>query len=271
MITALLALSAIALYLAATVAIVRRIDGAQTASLALSATVLLTATAAWAAHAAAVVGIAYQGGSLDLGLPRAGAAMAAAVVLVYLVSSARHALLLHGAVVLPVAALALAALALWPDAGASPIAATPAFAAHFVTSLLAYALLALAAIQSVVLAWQESGLRHGREAGLLRALPPLQSTERLLFQWIGWGFALLTLSLVTGVGFSQAAFGRPAGLTHHVVFSALAWIVFAALLAGRWRFGWRGPVATRWTLAGFVLVVLGYFGTKFVLEILLGR
>ena len=95
--------------------------------------------------------------------------------------------------------------------------------------------------------------------------------ETVLFRVIWAGFILLTLTLVSGVVYSEELFGKPAQLTHKTVFGVLSWIIFAALLAGRHVYGWRGRVAVRWTLAGFLTLVLAYLGSKFVLEVLLGR
>ena len=105
----------------------------------------------------------------------------------------------------------------------------------------------------------------------LQGLPPLLSMEKLLFRIIASGFVLLTLTLGSGILFSEALFGKPMSFTHKTVFGILSWIIFAALLAGRAHYGWRGRVAMRWTLAGFLSLVLAYIGSKFVLEVLLQR
>jgi ABC-type uncharacterized transport system permease subunit len=85
------------------------------------------------------------------------------------------------------------------------------------------------------------------------------------------GFVLLTASLATGMLFSESLFGRPLQFNHKTLFGILSWLIFGSLLAGRARWGWRGRVALRWTLSGFLTLVLAYIGSKFVLEILLGR
>jgi ABC-type uncharacterized transport system permease subunit len=95
--------------------------------------------------------------------------------------------------------------------------------------------------------------------------------ETLLFRIIGAGFVLLTLALASGVLFSEEIFGKPMTFSHKTLFAWLSWIIFAALLAGRSTYGWRGRVAVRWTLAGFLTLVLAYVGSKFVLEVVLGR
>src|SRR5690348_3420117 len=105
---------------------------------------------------------------------------------------------------------------------------------HIVTSMLAYSLLGVAALQAAVLYLQERRLRHGSAGGVLSGLPPLQEMERFLFQLIGAGFVLLTLSLLTGLLFVQDFMSQH--LAHKAVLSVLAWGVFGVLLWGRWKF-----------------------------------
>lgn len=136
--------------------------------------------------------------------------------------------------------------------------------AHILLSVLAYGLLALAAFQAILLAIQDYRLRRHRPGGWLRALPPLAAMEALLFQTLGLGFALLSLALFSGLIFIENLFAQH--LAHKTVLSIFAWLVFGVLLWGRWRFGWRGRTAIRWTLGGFTLLVLAYFGSKLVLE-----
>lgn len=140
--------------------------------------------------------------------------------------------------------------------------------AHIMASILAYSLLNIAAIQALVLAVQERQLRR-QPNRLIRALPPLQTMESLLFQMIGIGFFLLTISLLTGFIFLHDIFGQH--LAHKSIFSILAWIAFAVLMVGRVRYGWRGQTAIRWTLTGFLALMLAYFGTKMVLELILHK
>jgi ABC-type uncharacterized transport system permease subunit len=82
---------------------------------------------------------------------------------------------------------------------------------------------------------------------------------------------LLTLTLATGIAFSETLFGRALRSDHKTVFAVLSWLTFGWLLIGRWRYGWRGRTALRWTLSGFVLLMLAYVGSRFVLEVLLQR
>jgi ABC-type uncharacterized transport system permease subunit len=139
---------------------------------------------------------------------------------------------------------------------------------HIVLSVLAYGVLTLAAVQALVLAIQDRQLHRRQLGGWLRVLPPLQTMEQLLFELTAVGFFLLSLALLSGLVFVENLFAQH--LVHKTFFSALAWLFYALLLWGHWRFGWRGRSATRWTLIGYSALLLAYFGSKFVLEQLLG-
>ena len=146
----------------------------------------------------------------------------------------------------------------------------PAFRLHLVISLLAYSLFTIASLQALMMALLERRLAPRPAAAFLHRCRPLLTMERLLFRIIAMGFLLLTLTLGSGMLFSEELFGQPLKFTHKVVFGILAWCIFAAL-ADRAPdcYGWRGPLALRWTLAGFLALVLAYIGSKFVLEVIL--
>lgn len=175
-------------------------------------------------------------------------------------------------------ALALAALAaplpaLFPGRAGAAYAASLEFRLHLVLAMLAYSLFTIAILHALLMAAVERRLhrRDGAAPTLLDALPPLLTLERLLFRLIGAAFVFLTLTLATGIAFSETLFGRALRFDHKTVFAVLSWLTFGLLLAGRWLYGWRGRTALRWTLAGFVLLILAYVGSRFVLEVILGR
>jgi len=140
---------------------------------------------------------------------------------------------------------------------------------HAWCALLAYATLAVAAVLAIMLWLQERALRRRDFHRWLRALPPLTELETLLFRTIAVGFVLLTATLLTGVLFVDNLLAQH--LVHKTVLSVMSWLAFGALLLGRWRLGWRGTTAVRWTLAAMALLVLAFFGSKFVLELVLHR
>ena len=174
-----------------------------------------------------------------------------------------------GLAVFPIACLALLADLRFPGHHLLADEASWELRLHVVISILAYAMLTLATIQAVILAIQDRHLRSHHPGGFIRALPPLQTMESLLFEMIGLGFTLLSLSLLSGFVYLDDMFAQH--VAHKTLLSIIAWIVFAALLWGRYRFGWRGTTAIRWTLAGFVLLMLAYFGSKAILELVLHR
>jgi len=212
-------------------------------------------------------------------------------VLVYVVESLFLNLDGMQPLVLPVAALAAPLPALFPGlAGVSAYAASIEFRLHVLLAMAAYSVFTIAILHAVLMSLIERRLHRahrGSQSGEHRApaghdgsrpltgpwasLPPLLTLERLLFQLIGIAFALLTLTLATGSIFSESLFGRPATFNHKTVFAVLSWLTFAVLLVGRRFYGWRGRTALRWTLAGFVLLLLAYVGSRFVLEVVLGR
>jgi len=139
---------------------------------------------------------------------------------------------------------------------------------HIVFSVLAYAVLGFAALQALLLAVQHGRLRR-HETTLFSALPPIEAMELLLFQLVGAGFLLLSLSLGSGFLFLDDLFAQH--LVHKTVLSIAAWMTFGTLLWGHWQKGWRGRQAVHWVLGGFTLLLVAYLGSKLVLELILSR
>ncbi len=189
--------------------------------------------------------------------------------LLVLFSSLRHPLENLGIAILPLSAIALLLQSIGSGNSGTLITVTTGLKTHILISIFSYSLLGIAALQAVLLAVQNRHLRNRHPGGFIRALPPLETMEQLLFRMIGLGYILLSLSLLTGATYLQDIFAQH--LVHKTVLSVAAWIVFAILLWGRWRHGWRGRIAVRWTLAGFVVLMLAYFGSKVVLELILNR
>ncbi len=203
----------------------------------------------------------------DFSLWRSSAAILFMVNVIVLLSSMRkpaHNLFLF---LSPFSVLVLA-IALQAGSSSEP-RATLAFGVgiHVLISILSYSLLTIAALQALLLAFQNWQLRHKHLKGWINALPPLETMEELLFEVLWAGVALLTASLLSGLWLFEDMFAQH--LVHKTVFSLAAWLIYAVLLWGRHQLGWRGNKAIRWTLGGFAAMVLAYWGSKFVLEILL--
>jgi ABC-type uncharacterized transport system permease subunit len=175
------------------------------------------------------------------------------------------------ALAMPVAAVSVLLPTVFPNEHTLSNASSPAFRLHFIVAMLAYSLFTLAALHALLMAAAERQLHSARMTRALSSIPPLMTMESLLFKLVGCGFVLLTLTVGSGVFFSEALFGKPLSLSHKTVFAIAAWLLFGTLLTGRWLWGWRGRRALRLTLAGFTCLLLAYVGTRFVLEVLLGR
>ena len=265
--SSLLAALAAATYLAAAMRIARHLSHPPAerpvrdtfACVAVGCGVVLHAAALWPAFAP------WRGASPDLPatISVAGLGMAA-VFGIALLWRIDHVV---GALVLPLAALAPLVPEIWP--GRTLPAGAASAHVHAAISILTWAVLSLAALQALILAWQEHRIRTKRPGGALRTLAALDTQERWLFRLVGVGFFLLSLSLASGFMFVEDMLAQH--LAHKTVLSCIAWAIFGALLWGRWRYGWRGQTAVRWCLGGFVALVLAYFGSRWILEVLLDR
>ena len=140
---------------------------------------------------------------------------------------------------------------------------------HIGSSMLAYAVLTLAAIQSAVIAVQDHQLKHRHTRGIIQVLPPLQLMETILFELLWVGEILLSIAILSGFVFLDDIFAQQ--LVHKTVLTLVAWILFSVLLWGHYRLGWRSQTAVRLTIGGFLVLVLAFFGSKLVLELVLHR
>lgn len=144
-----------------------------------------------------------------------------------------------------------------------------AFALHILSSLLAYSLFALATLLAWLMLWLAKDLRQHRLSSSVSFLPPLLSIEKLMFQCLGFGFVSLTVSLLSGILFSEEVFGHAFAWTHKIIFGVASWLIYAVILFLRWKQGARGKKIAIAVIVAFVLLVLAYAGSKFVYEILL--
>lgn len=217
---------------------------------------------------------------LRFGFAWALSAMLWLAVLIYWVESLFFSLMGMQPLVLGAAALG-ALLPAWFPGRLMANAVSSDFKVHLALAIVAYSVFTIALLHAVLMALADR-LLHRRSAAseLLRGdplhgpasrLPPLLTIERMFFRLVGTAFVLLTLVLATGMTLSESMFGRAMRFNHETVFAVMAWLTFAVLLWGRLARGWRGRTALRWTVAGFVMVLLANIGTAFVLEVLLHR
>lgn len=204
---------------------------------------------------------------IDLGFYHAMSLVSAVIILFTLIAVWRHPVDILAVILLPLAAITMLMDSISSTHHLLEANSSNALIFHILSSIIAYSVLALAALQAIFLSIQNKFLHDHQPGGLIRLMPPLRNMEVLLFEVIVVGFTALTISLGSGLIFLENMFEQQ--LAHKTVLSIIAWFVFLILLIGHWKLGWRGRTAIRWTLSGFVSLMLAYFGSKFVLEIIL--
>lgn len=223
------------------------------------------------AHGLAVIGELFGDGQMHFGFAVAVSLMLWLALAFYWVESFYARMEGLQMIGLPLASVGVLLPLAFPSQHLLVNADSPLFRAHFLIAMLAYSLFTLAALHAMLMMAAERSLHRGRLPRIIANLPPLMTMEALLFRLIHIAFVLLTLTLLSGSFFSEALFGKPLSFNHKTVFALLSWLIFAGLLLGRHLRGWRGQLALRWTLAGFTALLLAYVGSRFVLEVLLGR
>lgn len=225
-----------------------------------------------ALHGYLLYGDLLGSGELKLGLVSSISLISWLTVLVYWLARLFYQLAGLQMLVLPLATVGAVLPALFPSTHAAVQHHTWAFNTHVLMAMLAYCLFTIAALHAGLMSLVEKRLHHhAAMSPLLRAVPPLLTMEILLFRIVSSGFVMLTLTLISGMVFSEQIFGKPWQFNHMTVLGVASWVVFAILLVGHYFYGWRGRTAVRWTMSGFVFLILAYIGTQFVLEVLLRR
>ena len=233
---------------------------------------------AWSLHGVALWAEIFAGNSLKVGFAAMLSAAMWVTVAVYLLENRN--LLLDGLKLLlfpPVAALVVLPV-FFPGSSIALSGKTTMFPWHVGIALLAYGTLTIAAFHAAIMSIQDRHLHQLRAQArypwlnaAIEKLPALLKMEKILFRLILIGFILLTLTVLSGVVFSEQVLGVAFKWDHKTILSLMSWLLFAILLAGRhWR-GWRGKTVLSFTLSGFVMLLLAYVGSRFVLEVLLHR
>lgn len=262
--TTSLAILSISAYLASAMLIIRHIDQNR-----MQRTALYLAWTAVCAHFLYTAVVFQQNNGFNFSFFSTGSLVAMIVALLLLIAALNKPVEKLGIALFPIAATMLALELNFADKKQLLSHYDWAMSTHILTSIIAFSLLNIAALQAILLAIQDQQLKSHPPKRFIQSLPSLQTMESLLFQMLATGLAFLTISLVSGFLFIEDLFAQH--LVHKTVLSLLAWIIFSGLLIGRSRYGWRGQTAIRWTLVGFVLLLLAYFGSKLVLELILHR
>lgn len=219
------------------------------------------------AHAISAFGVIRAADGYHFGVTQISTLITLSISLLVLFSSLRKPLENLFIGLFPLAILSILVSVTVPSSY-PPTAMGVGLASHVVLSIVAYSMITIATMQAAFLAYQNYQLKHHRASGLISKFPPLQDMEAFLFELLWVGELLLGLGILAGFLFNEDIWSH-VGIIHKTFFSILAWFVFAGLLWGRHRLGWRGQLAIRGTLAGFTLLLVGFYGSKFVIEYVL--
>jgi ABC-type uncharacterized transport system permease subunit len=231
--------------------------------------VLLLSLAALACHAVIAWESISADGGITLGFYKILALIFLVINLACIIAMIRRPLQNLLVLLFPLSALAVLISTFAPDTTGISSNLSGGVLIHVISSILAYAVLSLAAVQAALVAVQDRQLRHRHTRGIIQVLPPLQLMENMLFELLWGGVILLSICILSGLLFIDDIFAQ--SLVHKTVLTLFAWLLFSVLLWGRYKLGWRSQTAVRFTLAGFALLVLGFFGSKLVIELVLQR
>lgn len=231
--------------------------------------ILFCALAALLIHLVNVVQVIATNQGYDFGFFKIATLFSWSIALIVVMSSLRKPVDNLFLALFPLAILSILCSLLLPSSAPLKDSIDAGVALHMLLGILAVSVITVAAAQALLIAWLNRELKRKHFSSALRHLPPLQTMEQLLFDIIWVGFFVLLAVIVSGFLFMDDMFAQH--LVHKTVLTSISWGVFGILLWGRHRLGWRGRTALRWTLGGFVVLILAYFGSKFVLELLLDR
>jgi len=220
-------------------------------------------------HLSYIAIISLQSSNVDFSFFSIGSIIASILALLLLIVNTSKPIEKLGVAIFPIAALMLFLTLYFPNNEQVLQKYNWQMNTHILSSIIAFSLLNIAALQAIFLAIQDQQLRKHPPSRIILTLPSLQTMESLLFQMISTGIIFLSVSLISGFIFIDDLFAQH--LAHKTVLSILAWLIFSSLLFGRIRYGWRGQTAIQWTLIGFTFLLLAYFGSKLVLELILNR
>jgi ABC-type transport system involved in cytochrome c biogenesis permease subunit len=138
---------------------------------------------------------------------------------------------------------------------------TPALKSAWVSVHVILALIGLAAFVlnfagGLMYLLQERQLKAKRQGAFYYRLPSLETLDRMTARTLTLGFPFLTLGLILGVVWAGTVWDTVLPWDPLVLFSFLAWLVYAATLSGRAVAGWRGRRAAYFAILGFAALLL---------------
>ena len=267
----LLNLTAIAFYIITWVLITRSVRAnikAPDAKLTTNKIYFITWTIALVAHIFSIVNPLANSEVLSFSFVALGTYVMWFISVILFVSTLSRKIQALAVLILPITIFSLVFMMISSGSLNNDIQINSGLGIHILVSLLAYSTLMLAAIQAALLATQNNylhqRLKNPKQSSFVRTLPALEDMEYFLFHLIAVGVLLLSISLLSGFYYLDNLFGS--SVAHKTILSIVSWVIFSGLLFGRLKYGWRGKTAVRWTISGFAVLALAFFGSKFIQE-----
>jgi cytochrome c-type biogenesis protein CcsB len=184
-----------------------------------------------------------------------------AVVGVFLVLQIKFHLMVLGALVAPLATLAviIAAMLPGPQVQLAPFFAGLWRTVHMGTLILGNAALAIACLVGILYLIQENAIKDKKRGFFFTRLPSLSLLDSVGYASLIVGFPLLTFGIISGAIYAQAVRGRFWTWNPREIFAVITWLLFAALLHERLVVGWRGRRAAFMAIVGFAVLLFTFF------------
>ncbi len=219
----------------------------------------LASLAGWACHTVALVVLAIERGRPPLGNVQESVSVAVwVVVLLEMWGERRYGVKVLGAFVLPIVVMLSLKTIAQPTA-LSQIGPTLGGAwiwIHIALATVGIAAFVLNFAGAIMYILQERQLKTKRPGTFYYQLPALETLDRLTYRTLALGFPFLTIGLILGALWAGAAWGSVFAFDPLAFFSFVAWIIYAATLAGRAAAGWHGRRAAYFAIVGFAALVV---------------
>ena len=218
-------------------------------------------------HCLSIYSATFTTDGLNLGIQNMPSIILLAINIIVVISSFRKPL--HNLLVFlfPLSIFFIIVAIIFRDLAPHLIAVNAGIGTHILLSIISYSLLTMASLQAALWSWQNHQLKNHRLGSIVKILPALQTMEALIFELVLAGVVTLAFGMAIGFVFIDNIFAQQ--LVHKTVLSLFGLFIFSVVLWGRYKLGWRGNSAGRWVIGGFCMLMLAYFGSKVVLEIIL--
>jgi cytochrome c-type biogenesis protein CcsB len=190
------------------------------------------------------------------------------VLILFFFHEFRYKLSLLSSFIMPIVFLLMFSSAIFPREikALSPILQSYWFGIHVIFAFLGNAAFAMACSIGIMYILQERYVKSKHLGGLFQKLPSLQVLDEINYHLITLGFPLLTLAMITGVIWANAAWGSYWRWDPKEVWSLITWMIYALVLHLRLTVGWRGKKAAILSVAGFIIVIFAFFGVTLLLK-----